>query len=241
MRLMVEVGKQTHEEHVKVEKRLKTKKVSHLKRIGKHRRRMDMLRVLYWKRKYDKRFMFEEPRFIEICYELNTPAKLFAFCSSYFTVREDPHQPREVRNVNEIMIARNITQKELVYFMCSVMHKNKLRVHWFVIGYVNGNMLPVCAVIQNYVTITLSTVYKVHIGDQGDIMRDYYPDGNSWKVMSWDGRKVLMSYIEGRSEYGDPDLMIYDEHYWDKNQPLVTSLMKQMKLFNNGAYGEGKY
>ena len=240
MKMKLEIGSGTAEEteRLKVKKKNWTKK--RIKRMARWRRRKDYLRVQYYTRRYDKRFMVEDPAVKEIESELNTTWKLFAFCLSYFTVRTDKHQPDTIRPINDMLCTRNVTDKELVYFQCYVMHRNKMRVDWFCVGYKNGYMLPMCTVIENYITVTMSTVYKIHTGDRFQIMRDYYPDGNSWKVLHWHGSKLIMSFIENRSEYGDPDVMIYDNRYWDKHEPLVKHLLDKMKWFNDGVvYDQG--
>jgi len=236
MRLKLELGSDKDDVVKPKEDVRKIKK--NLRKLARKRRIRDYIRVLRYKRKYDKEHWLVDPTFKELAPELDEPCKLFAFCLSYFTVLEGTNQPKETRRMNELLEERKITHKELVWFMCKVMKFHYKRVHWFVVVNEEQYALPVCAVVEKYLTITMSTVYRIHTGDQFDIMRDYYPKGIGWKVMNWDGSKLVMTYRRDRHIYGGPDIMVYDEKYWDQHQPLAYHILKKMRMLNDGRINE---
>ena len=192
------------------------------------------LQILYYKRKYRRIYAEETPEWKELRKVLDTPQKAFAYFSVFARVNNEEHQIKGVSSPKVILKNGSASDKSMAYLYSELLARHGYRTYVMWAGYRNGLIYPFCAVIGKTYTTTLGVTYKMHYGDQFQIMRDYFPDANNWKVMDRDGKKVIMSYIEGRSEYGSSDILIYDTKYWLKNEPLAYSLLSKMKLTATG-------
>lgn len=165
---------------------------------------------------------------------LNTPQKAFAFFTSCVSSINEPNSGEQVASPESILLSRRASDKSMAFLYSDLLYSHGYRVYIFWAGYRGGYIYPCCAVIDKHYTRTLGVTYKVHFGDQFQIMRDYFPDGSSWKVVNKSGSAIIMSYIKDRKEYGSSDIIVYDPDYWMKTMPLAYDLISKMKQTSKG-------
>ena len=194
----------------------------------------DILGIAYWRLRFRHRYKDYAPTWDELKRDLNTPTKAFAWFSEFIDIQDHKHQGDEIDSPNDVLRKGKASMKTVAYLYANLLHQYGYETYVFWIGYTGDYMFPVCAVKGKVYTLGLSSTYRVHWGDQFDIMRDYLKDGTTWKVMDRSGSRLIMSYIYGRSNYGSPDVIIYDETYWGENQPIAYELASKLRLAKKG-------
>ena len=161
---------------------------------------------------------------------LNTPQKAFAFFTSCVSIINEPNSGEGISSPESVLLSRRATDKSMAFLYANLLYDHGYRTYVFWCGYRGGFMYPCCCVIDKNYTRTLGVTYKVHFGDQFQIMRDYIPDGSTWKVVNKSGSAIIMSYMKDRREFGSSDIIVYDKDYWMKTAPLAYDLMSKMKF-----------
>ena len=227
-----EVREQREKNHKKLKR--------YYRKVARRQRVRSFAKILYYRRKYIKAWDLQPPTKEELYEVLDTPEKAFAYVATFIAVEKNEHQSRYPTPIKAMIENGRGNDKGVVFFLSDLLSRHGYRTYVTWVGYRGGGLLPMCAVVCKQITFTLGHVFKVHIGDQFDIMRDYYPDGNRWIILDKAASRIMMSYAEGRKEYGYPEIMIYDPAYWKGQSPTIYNIMKKMKIVEDGVRGEAK-
>jgi hypothetical protein len=190
----------------------------------------DILGLAYWRFVFRRKYKYETPVWEVLKKDLTTPVKAFAWFSEFVDVATYEHQGQEIDTPQNVLKSGKASMKTMAYLYANLLHQYGYNTHVFWVGHTSGYMLPICAVVNRVYTLGLSSTYRVHFGDQFDIMRDYLKGGTTWKVMDRVGNRLIMSYIYGR----EPEIIVYDEEYWGKHQPLAYELATRLRLAKKG-------
>lgn len=211
---------------IKAEK-VKRKAIRRVRRYARWVRVKHALAVLVYSYVYARRYRDEEIEYMELLKELDRPYKVAAFVNTWV----DWIPGQKIDTFRRLIDGDTVTDKTVVLFINTVLKYHGYRTYGFWIGFRGSRIMPLSAIIFRDVTITMHpSAYKVHIGDQFDIMRDYLPNGNRWIVMDTGLENIIMSYSKNRSKLGSPDICVYDTDYWGKRMPFAMELINKLKL-----------
>lgn len=198
-----------------------------MRRRARFRRVFHFFLVMYYTTKYQRKYALNKPTKKEAYRELNKPWKVMGFVRALVQYREGEH----VDELKRLLSGDTVTDKTVILFMNQMLQANGYRVYTFWIGYRAHGILPLSAVIERDMTITMHPdAYKIHIGDQFDIMRDHIPNANRWIILDPEMENLIMSYSEGRSKWGGVDIAVYDDEYWGEQRPFAHEVVKNLKL-----------
>lgn len=234
MKLSVELGTDPDAKRKLKEEKQKKRAMRKLAKRKKWVYFSDLVKISYWRSRYQRKYFNSKPSWDELKRELNTPQKAFAYFSLFVETLNIKHVSNEVDEPKDIVRKGVCTDKSMAYLYANLLNQYGFRTYIFWAGYKQDYMIPMCVVIGKHYTTTLGSTYKVHFGDQFDIMRDYVPDGTTWKVVDRTGSKLIMSYMFERSAYGSPDVIIYDDKYWGESSPLAYEIASKLRLVKKG-------
>jgi len=163
---------------------------------------------------------------------IKSPWKLYTLMHTFFSV-DYTNNSIEIMTLDRAMKKRVITEKSLVYIMAQLMKQYHEETYVFWCGYRSGFIRPMVVIVYGNVNISMSYQLKIHTGGQFEIMRRYFKDGTTWKVVDVYGETVILDYVKDRSEEGVPDILCLDMKHWMKNEPTVTHLARQWNLIYN--------
>jgi hypothetical protein len=215
--------KDTDVDYVKRQKRIEKRRVRKMRRYAWCLRLKHIFLILLYNRVYKLKYKHEKPDYWALVKELNTPYKVAGYVSAWANVVPD----RELDSARGLVTGAKVSDKTVVLFINNILRYHGYRSYTFWIGYRANKIMPVSAVILRKATITLSAYsYKVHIGDQFDIMRDYYPEANRWIILDPEMGRYIMSYSKGRI----PEIAVYDDGYWGERMPFAQEVVNKLKL-----------
>lgn len=212
------------------EERLKkqAKRVKKKRRtVARRLRLLHFILVAYYKYKYSKKYKHEIPDYHELVEELDKPYKV----AGYIFGCVNSIQDKDIDPFKKLIHGEEVTDKTVILFINTVLRYHGYSMYTFWVGFRASKLLPLSIISMRDVSISMGPEsYKIHIGDQFDIMRDYYPNGNRWIVLTPTMSDYIMSYSKGRSEIGSPDVCLYDTKYWGKRRPLAEEIMSNLKI-----------
>jgi hypothetical protein len=180
--------------------------------------------VLFYTRRYKRKYASERPDYKHLLEELDTPAKAFAYVNLWVHIKEG----LELTEPEDVVSSGISTQKGLVHFLAQVLAHNNLTTYIFWVGYSSGKIMPMCAVMYRDYEITIGPAYKVHDGGKDDMLHDYLEDGNKWIMMDRGMDEKIVSYDKFRT----PQYMVHDEGMLSELLPNTYEVAQKLKMYH---------
>ena len=180
-------------------------------------------KVLFYTRRYKRKYASQRPTYEELMKELDTPYKAFAYATQWIHITDG----LELTEPDEIVKSGISTQKGLIHFLAQVLAYNNLSTYVFWVGYSSGKIMPMCAIMYRDYEITIGPAYKVHDGGKDEMLMDYFEDGNKWIMMDRDMEDKIVSFDKFRI----PQYMVHDRDMLSDLLPNTYEVAQKLKMY----------
>jgi len=220
MSIKIEIGKDPDVERVKKDVQKGRKRLKRYTRVAHRERVKSYLKIVRYYYKYKRAYKVERPTYTELMTELTTPERVYAWCKGWVKVVEG----EDVTEPKDVVKTGISTEKGLVSFMATTLHRHGYMSYILWVGYTNDKIMPLCVIKLRQYEISIGSAYRLHPGSKDDILHDYFPEGNKWVIVDREMDNPIVDFEEGRT----PQIMVYDEEWMREMYPNTYEVQDKM-------------